>query len=156
MSPSHSRSVRPPVNQPTLPALVPSIRTPQHSLSLIPSDLEPDNKIVGQIILNSPLPDPVKSNYANCLYTAEIYVTRIESGKLIRRSISVALPGFVKRSHTREAKFKIGDLIRMTLGKAESMPKSVKTIQRSDTLENYQLDFYYVLSTEKLKKPQPI
>ena len=102
--------------------------------------------------LRSPLPDPAKSNYDNCLYTAEIYVTRIESGKPIRHSILVALPGFLKRTLTQEAKYKIGDLIRMTLGKAVSMPESVKTMQRSDTLENDNLNFYYALSSKKLKK----
>jgi hypothetical protein len=115
-------------------------------------DLKPDNVIVGQVILRSPLPDPKTSNYDDCLYTAEIYVLRIESGKPIQRSITVALPGFLKRTVTESGKYKIGDLVHMTLSSIDSVPESVKTLQRSDTLENVSLDFFYALSSTKLEK----
>jgi len=115
-------------------------------------DLKPDSVVIGQVILRSPLPDPKTSNYDDCLYTAEIYVLRIESGKPIQRSITVALPGFLKRTVTESGKYKIGELVHMTLSDIDSVPESVKTMQRSDTLENVSLDFFYALSSAKLEK----
>ena len=59
-----------------------------------------------QILRRSPTPDPKRSDYADCLYTAEAKVLEITSGARLPREIILDLPCFSKRTLEPEAAFR--------------------------------------------------
>ena len=57
--------------------------------------------VFAQIVRKSPVPDPKHSDYADCLYTAEVKVLQIDSECRAPRELVLMLPAFFKRHYNR-------------------------------------------------------
>ncbi|MFZ2653614.1 MAG: hypothetical protein WAX69_01740 [Victivallales bacterium] len=97
----------------------------------------------GKITRASKLPDPLKSSYKDCYYTAEFEVLNVISGILSANQVIVVFPGFHDRKLTPEAKFKVNDLLRLKLVPFDSLPQEAQSIQQADELENFSLAIYF-------------
>ncbi len=109
-------------------------------------------KVVAQIVHKSPIPDPSKSDYPDCLYTAEAKVLEIQSDHRSPRELILALPAFTKRKLDPEAAFSEGHLIEAEIISQENADKALKTQQRSDTQERFDLQVFYSITARPSEK----
>jgi hypothetical protein len=114
-----------------------------------PSASRPDViRVSAQIIQASAIPSPKLSDYADCLYTAEVKILEIRSDLRVPREIVLVLPAFTKRTFTSEAAFKEGQVIDAEIIPHEKAGERLKTMQRSDTLTRFDLQVYDSLSAK--------
>ncbi len=109
-------------------------------------------KVTVQIIHKSRIPDPKASDYPDCLYTAEVKVLEIHSDLRAPRELILALPAFTKRTLNPEAAFTEGQVIEADILSNDKADKTLKTQQRSDTQERFDLQVFYTLSTRPSEK----
>ncbi len=109
-------------------------------------------KVTVQIIHKSRIPDPAKSDYPDCLYTAEARVLEIQSELRAPRELILALPAFNKRTLAPDAAFVEGQILEVEIISNEKAEKALKTQQRSDTQERFDLQVFYTLSTRPIEK----
>jgi len=101
-----------------------------------------------QVTRRSPSPDPKRSDYADCLYTAEVKVLEIRSGPRVPREIVLDLPCFSKRSLGPEASFQAGQIIEVEIIPHEMADEQHKAMQRSDTLDRFDLPVHDALRAQ--------
>ncbi len=109
-------------------------------------------KVVAQIVHKSPIPDPKASDYPDCLYTAEVKVLEIHSDLRAPRELILALPAFTKRALNPEAAFTEGEIIEADIISNENAGKALKTQQRSDSQERFDLQVFYALTARPSEK----
>ena len=102
-----------------------------------------------QLVHTSPVPDPKQSDYADCLYTAEAKVIEIRSGPRVTRELILVLPAFMKRILRPEASFNDGDVIDVDIIPHEKAGDRLKTMQRSDSMDRFDLPVFDGLNARK-------
>jgi hypothetical protein len=116
---------------------------------LVKQAASPDSILVSlQLVETSPIPDPAKSDYADCLYAAEAKVLEVRSQTSLDSSIILMLPAFAKRTLCPEASFKTGQVIDVEIIPQGKANERLRTMQRSDSLTRFDLPLYHVLSAQ--------
>ena len=110
--------------------------------------------ITAQIVRKSEIPDPLRSDYADCLYTAEVKIVGLARSdeKRAPREMVLALPAFQKRQRSPEADFAAGELIDAEIVPHEDAPEVIKTMQRSDQMDRFELRVYDVVRSSHCAK----
>ena len=103
--------------------------------------------VVAQLVQKSPIPDPKKSDYEDCLYTAQVKVLQITSKARVPRDLILILPAFTKRALQPESKYEEGSVIEADLLPHEKADKDRRTMQRSDLLDRFDLHAFDALSS---------
>ena len=98
--------------------------------------------VFAQIVRKSPVPDPKHSDYADCLYTAEVKVLQIDSQRRAPRELVLMLPAFFKRTLQPEAGFKVGAVIEADILPNAEADEARRRMQRADDLERMELELY--------------
>lgn len=108
---------------------------------------------VVQLVKTSRIPDPKRSDYEDCLFSAEAKVLEITGDRRVPREIAVLLPAFVKRVVQPEAAFTAGQVIEVDLLPSEHADKRYREMQRADDMERFDLEVCFslkaTLSTRK-------
>ena len=116
---------------------------------LVKQATSPDSILVSlQLVETSPVPDPAKSDYADCLYAAEAKVLEVRSHASVDPAIILMLPAFTKRTLCPEASFKTGQVIDVEIIPQGKANERLRTMQRSDSLTRFDLALYHVLSAQ--------
>ncbi|MEI6534039.1 MAG: hypothetical protein WCN98_01775 [Verrucomicrobiaceae bacterium] len=114
-----------------------------------------------QLLHKSPVPDPKRSEYEDCLYTAKARVLEIQAGIRIEREIVILLPAFFKRRLQPEAAFSMGQVIEADVIPHGGADARRKQLQRSDDVKEFDLPLYDSLHARLVEKksddfaPQP-
>lgn len=95
---------------------------------------------VVQLVHTSPIPDAKKSDYEDCLFSAEAKVLEITGEPRAPREIALLLPAFLKRVIQPEAAFKAGQVIEVAMIPSEYADKRYREMQRADDMERFDLD----------------
>ncbi|MCF6176339.1 MAG: hypothetical protein L3J71_11295 [Victivallaceae bacterium] len=100
--------------------------------------------VEGTITKISKVPNPQKSSYADCYYTAQLKVHNLLSGKTISEDIILVIPAFYKKSLTDFAKqLKLNQKIRLLITDFNNLSDDDKSIQQADDIEAFELDNYF-------------
>ena len=99
----------------------------------------------------SAIPDPKKSDYPDCRFTALMEGDRIIDGARCPRKIQLVIDGFKDYKLLATAKLKPGDKVRCSVIPFEKLPDEKKTVQQADDLNLFELQSYYVLEVEKAR-----
>ena len=100
----------------------------------------------------SAIPDPSKSDYPDCRFTALLEGNAIIDGVRCPRKIQLVIDGFKSYKLLETAKLKPDDKIRCTVIPFEKLPDEKKTVQQADDLNLFELQSYYVLKVEKVPR----
>ena len=98
----------------------------------------------------SALPDPKRSDYPDCRFTALMEGDSIIDGARCPQKIQLVIDGFKDYKLLATAKLKPGDKVRCTVLPFEKLPDEKKTVQQADDLNLFELQSYYVLEVEKI------
>jgi hypothetical protein len=113
----------------------------------------PGITVSAEVIRKSRLPDPKRSDYPDCDFSCEMLVREIYSDERTPRRIVVMLPGFRNRELQWCDSVPVGGMLDLTLVPSGIAPQQMKTRQRADHLDNYDLPVYFaseVRSTDRL------
>jgi len=113
--------------------------------ALEPATVQNSKQTVVEGVLSqvSKLPTPESNAYPDCYFTATIDINHILSGQSIPAKIVLVMPGFFSRQYSSQAKYKVGDKVRVTVVPFASMPDKVRQTQQADEIEDVNLDFYF-------------
>ena len=102
----------------------------------------------------SPIPDPQKNDYPDCLYSAMINVDSFsdQSGAKVARELIVNIPIMHNNAIYSCNIFRPGDKISAKCLEYLSLPESVKNIQVSDTFQSFEHDYFYAAEIKKISK----
>ncbi len=106
--------------------------------------------VFAQIVRKSPVPNPKGSDYADCLYTAEVKVLQIDSERRAPRELVLLLPAFFKRTLQPEAGFKVGAVIEADILPNAEADEARRRMQRADDLERVELELYQTVRARAL------
>ena len=108
--------------------------------------------VEGEIIERSELPDPKKSDYPNCRFTAHFDGNAIKSGEPCPKELSLIIEGFEDyRILKRNNAIKAGDKVLCTIVPFERLPEDQQSTQQADDLQLFLLESYYVISIQKIQ-----
>ena len=99
----------------------------------------------------SQIPDPKKSDYPDCRFTASLEGDSIVKGVPCQRKIQLVIDGFRNYKLLGTASLKPGDKIRCFIIPFEKLPEELKTTQQADDLNLFDLPVYYASEITKLK-----
>lgn len=120
------------------------------TVSPLAAGLQPEVDAVAQIVVCSPLPDLTRSEYKDCLFSAEISIVRSLSGAKTDRHLVAFFPGFLDRKLQPEAQFKLGDVVRVRLVPFQRVPRAIQELQRSDAVDDFALTAWLCMASVKL------
>ena len=106
--------------------------------------------VEGEIIERSELPDPQKSDYPNCRFTAHFNGNSIKSGNPCPKEISLVVEGFANYTLLDTNKIVSGDKVECSIIPYESLTEEYKSTQQADDLNLFLLENYYVLDIKKI------
>ena len=101
--------------------------------------------VEGTIEERSILPDPKRSDYPNCRFTAHFIGNTIISGQACPKELLLSIEGFANYAALGNDRIKAGDRVLCSLIPFDQLPEDEQTTQQADDLELYLLDNYYVL-----------
>jgi hypothetical protein len=99
--------------------------------------------VSAEMVRKSRLPDPKRSDYPDCDFSCEMQVHEIHSAERTPRRIVVMLPGFRNRELHWSDSLPVGGMLDLTLVPSAVAPQQMKTRQRADDLDNYELPVYF-------------
>jgi len=105
---------------------------------------------IGAVILEIPKsPDPLTSEYADCVGIAKIEIL----GALVRgglpREILVALPFFKERTLTEAASYQVGDHLEITLLDRDHVEEELRSMQRVDESDDHHLELFFAVDSHR-------
>jgi hypothetical protein len=98
----------------------------------------------------SAIPDPQKSDYPDCRFTALMEGDSIIDGARCPKKIQFVIDGFKNYKLLATGKLKPDDKVRCSVIPFEKLPDEQKTVQQADDLNLFELQSYYVLEVEKI------
>ena len=98
----------------------------------------------------SQIPDPKKSDYADCRFTALFDGESIISGAPCAKKLQLVLDGFINYKLLATSGLKPGDKIRCFIIPFDKLPDAMKGIQQADDLNLFELPNYYVQAIAKV------
>lgn len=108
--------------------------------------------VEGEILERSELPDPQKSDYPNCRFTAHLKGNTIKSGDACPREIVLIIDGFENFNILSTNTLKKGDKVICSIIPIEELPEEEQATQQADDLELFHLNSYYVANIKTIKK----
>lgn len=132
---------------PTISA-APSLANPKPSF--LSAGIRSEIDVIAQIVVCSPLMDPARSEYKDCLFSAELSIIRSLSGAKTHRHVVAFFPGFLDRKLQPEARLKLGDIVRVRLTPFERTPRAIQELQRSDAVDDFALTTWLCTASVKL------
>lgn len=110
----------------------------------------------GTVRTISPIPDPRKNDYPDCLYSIMLNVNSVlsnaNSGSKIAKEVIINVPVMKDKQLLKYNTFKSGDKIVCACVPYDQMPGKVKEIQISDMFQSFEHDYYYALNIRKIDK----
>ena len=115
------------------------------ALRALPDDLAGAGITVleGTLKERSMLPDPRRSDYPDCRYTALLEGNSIIGGAPCPQKIQLVIDGFRNHRPLSPAALKSGDKVRCFITPFEKLSDEKKTVQQADDLNLYMLESYY-------------
>lgn len=107
--------------------------------------------VEGEIVERSELPDPQKSDYPNCRFTAHFKGNSIQSGEPCPKELSLIIEGFENYRILPNNDIKNGDKVQLTIFPFEELPEDDQAIQQADDLGLFLLESYYVIDIQTIK-----
>ncbi len=104
--------------------------------------------IVGTLVQVTRLPDPKRTPYADCLFTATFEAAGVVSGPTVEPRIILLLPGFLGRQYQKESSYTPSIRLKARVIPHASMPDRIQQIQQIDDSEEATLPRYYAATTE--------
>ena len=104
---------------------------------------------MGEVVERSEIPDPARSDYPDCLFSAALRVQGSGAAVSVPEKIAVLLPAFTGRKLEPSAALKTGDLVRLRVTAEKFVSKDLKSKQRADTLTDFSLPVYFAGGFEK-------
>ena len=108
--------------------------------------------VEGEIVERSELPDPQKSDYPNCRFTAHFNGNSIRSGEPCPKELSLIIEGFENYRILPNNDIKNGDKVQLTIFPFEELPEEHQSTQQADDLKLFLLESYYVLDISTIKE----
>ena len=121
-----------------------------HSFRIFQKELNNVTYLEGQISERSALPDPQKSDYPNCRYTAQFEGNVIKAGNACPKELALIINGFEDFKTLRTDSLKKGDKVIATVIPYDLLSEEEQSIQQADDLNLFTLDNYYVLAIRKI------
>ena len=90
----------------------------------------------------SEIPDAEKSPYPDCLYTLKMRTLNIEKLIYIPKEFILIAPAFKDRKKRSETQWKQGEMIHLSMIPFHDAPESIRRIQQSDTLDDFNSERY--------------
>ena len=115
-----------------------------HSLCIYQKEIPGSTTVEGEIIERSSLPDPKKSDYPDCRFTAHFKGNVIKSGTACPEEILLVIDGFEDHGILGTDKLKNGDKVLCSILPFEALSDEEQSVQQSDDLDLFALDHYYV------------
>lgn len=107
----------------------------------------------GKIRSLSPLPDPQKNDYPDCLYSAMVEVDSFScpdnADQRIAKEIIVNIPVMRSKKIFVQNVFRAGDKISVKCVQYDIMPEKIRNIQVSDSFQSFEHDYFYVIDAKK-------
>ena len=107
--------------------------------------------VEGVITERSELPNPEKSDYPNCRFTAHFQGNSIKSGEPCPKELSLIVEGFENYHILPNNDIKTGDKVLCTIFPFEQLPEDYQSTQQADDLELFLLESYYVLDIKTIR-----
>jgi len=115
-----------------------------HSLRIYQKEIPGSTAVEGEVIERSSLPDPQKSDYPNCRFTAHFKGNVIKSGTACPGEIQLVIDGFEDYKILETDKLKNGDKVLCSILPFEALSDEEQSVQQSDELDLFTFDNYYV------------
>lgn len=107
--------------------------------------------VEGEVTALTPVPDPQKSDYSDCFYTAEFKIHQITRGKPCPSKVTLIIPAFFDKKATGYcSRIKKGTKICACIIPFDQLPQKIKAIQQADELQNIDLTQYLLHSASAL------
>ncbi|GEM_PF-6286537 len=107
--------------------------------------------IWGKAVQVSALPATAQNAYPDCNYTVKFsYYSNLKKDQ----EILLVVPGFRQRKNVPGSDIAEGDFLRVLVMEESAADGSVKSIEIADDIGAYDLDTYYAVSVEKVKKDE--
>lgn len=106
--------------------------------------------VEGKIVARSVLPDPGKSDYPDCRFTAHFIGNAICSGEPCPKEISLVFDGFSNYERLYADELQPGDEVECLIMPFERLPVEAQSTQVADDLNLYMLNSYYVAGVRKI------
>ena len=107
--------------------------------------------VEGEIVERSELPDPKKSDYPDCRFTAQFSGNSIKSGKPCPQEILLIIEGFLNYNILNTGLLNSGDKVECTIIPFEDLPVESQSTQQADDLNLYLLERFYVVDVHTIK-----
>lgn len=104
----------------------------------------------GTIVDISSIPDPRKSDYPDCRFTALVEGNSIIKGAVCPQKIQLIIDGFKNYKLLKTARLKAGDKIRCFITPFEKLSEEKQSTQQSDDLNLFDTPNFYVLDIAKI------
>jgi len=98
----------------------------------------------GIVTAISKLPDPAKSDYPDCYYTARFRVENILGGDTIPRDLVLLIPGFQNYTSGALSMVKAGQKLKVRLCPFDALSCAEKAVQHADDLMLFDLSEYFL------------
>lgn len=119
-------------------------------LRIYQKELTGTTYLEGEIVERSALPDPKKSDYPNCRYTAQFVGNVIKGGVACPKEMALVVDGFEDYKTLRTDTLKKGDKIICSVIPYDTLSEEEQSVQQADDLNLFTLENYYVLGVRKL------
>lgn len=123
-----------------------------HGLRIYQKEIKGTTCLEGQISERSILPNPKKSDYPNCRYTAQFEGNVIKAGTACPQEVVLIINGFEDFKTLKTDSLKKGDKVICTIIPYDSLSDEEQSIQQADDLNFFTLDNYYLLAAHKINE----
>ena len=149
----HLRTTVNTIDAPIAPLLAPEAKG--DNLTAFLEKMKKEGKVTtveGTIEERSLLPDPKKSDYPNCRFSAHFMGNTILSGEICPREVSLIIEGFENYKILNNNKINKDDKVVCSIIPFELLPEEEQATQIADDLELFLLESYYVLDIKTIKE----
>ncbi len=102
----------------------------------------------GTILQMSAVPDPAAAPYGTCVLMAKVRVDQVVSGQFDGAAMVVGLLVMQDRALLAASRHKAGDRVRLRLQPFDDAGREIRSLQRSDDLQDYTLPVFWTLGEE--------
>lgn len=100
------------------------------------------------ILQMSAVPDPVTAPYGTCVLMAKVRVDRVVAGHFDGTEMVVGFLVMQDRALLAAARHKAGDRVRLRVQPFDDIGRDIRSLQRSDDLQDYTLPVFWTLGEE--------
>jgi len=121
-----------------------------HRLRVFQKEIKGSTYLEGKITERSVLPDPKKSDYPNCRFTAHFEGNVICAGEACPQEMSLIIDGFKDFTMLKTDSLKQEDKIICSIIPYETLSEEEQFVQQADELNLFSLEKYYVLGVRTI------